>query len=75
MLTSCGSQKISVKIVDSFCEAKYYSQNQLNKKDFVNLSEIRSNEKYKLTIDKLTQQLTINEKEFKQCLKDTNLKE
>jgi hypothetical protein len=75
MLTSCGSQKISVKIVDSFCETKYYPQNQLNKQDFVNLSEIRTNEKHKFTIDKLTQQLTINEKEFKQCLKDTNLKE
>lgn len=67
MLTSCGSKKISVKIVDSFCEAKYYPQTQLNKNDFNNLAEIRANEKHKITIDKFTQHLTINEKEFKQC--------
>ena len=67
MLTSCGSKKIFVKIADSFCESKYYPQTQLNNADFNNLSEMRSNEKHKITIDKLTQNLTINEKEFKQC--------
>lgn len=69
MITSCGSKKTSVKIVDSFCEGKYYPQSQLNKFDFDNLNEIRANTKHKVTIDKLTQHLTINEKEYKQCLK------
>lgn len=64
---SCGSKQISVKIVDSFCEGKYYPQKTLVKQDFQNISEIRANQKHKETIDKLIQQLVINEKEFKQC--------
>lgn len=68
MITSCGSEKISVKIVDSFCDGKYYPQKELNKQDFDNINEIRSsNPKYKVTIDKYNRHLTINEKEYKQC--------
>lgn len=67
MITSCGSKKISVKIVDSFCKGKYYPQKELNKQDFDNINEIRHNPKYKVTIDKYNRHLTINEKEYKQC--------
>ena len=67
MLTSCGSPKTSVKIVDSFCEGKYFSQSDLLKSDFDNFAEIRANEKHKVSIDKLIRNLTVNEKEFKQC--------
>ncbi|MBM5782931.1 MAG: hypothetical protein FJ368_05885 [Pelagibacterales bacterium] len=58
---------MTVKIVDSFCEGKYFASEKLKKKDLDNLDEIRANEKYKETIDKLTQYRVINQKEFKQC--------
>lgn len=67
MITSCGSEKISVKIVDSFCDGKYYSQTELTKKDFDNIDKIRSNKEFRETIDKYNRHLTINEKEKKQC--------
>jgi hypothetical protein len=66
MITSCGSKQTSVKIVDSFCEGKYYHQ-KLVKQDFVNFAEIRANKTHRITVDKLTQQLTVNEKEFGKC--------
>lgn len=66
-ITSCGSKQTSVKIVDSFCEGKYYPQTNLVKKDFDNFSKIRANQDFSDSLDKLLQNLTINEKEFKQC--------
>lgn len=68
MITSCGSRKTSVKIVDSFCEGKYFAQTDLLKSDFDNFAEIRANEKHRESIDKLLRNLTVNEKELKQCL-------
>ncbi len=70
MITSCGSKKMTVKIVDSFCEGKYFAPEKLKKKDLDNLDEIRANNKYKETIDKLTQYRVVNQKEYKQCLKN-----
>lgn len=67
MLTSCGSEKISVKIVDSFCESKYYPQKELTKKDLDNLDKMRADKEYQLTLDKLISHLTVNEKEYQQC--------
>lgn len=67
MLTSCGSKKISVKIVDSFCQGKYYPQTGLNKNDFEVINKIRSDKEYQITLDKLISHLTVNEKEYKQC--------
>lgn len=67
MITSCGSEKMTVKIVDSFCEGKYFASEKLKKQDLDNLDEIRAIEKYKETIDKLTQHRVINQKEYKQC--------
>jgi len=69
MLTSCGSRKTYVKIVDSFCEGKYFAQTDLVKSDFDNFAEIRANKKHKESVDKLLRNLTVNEKEFKQCQK------
>lgn len=67
MLTSCGLRKTSVKIVDSFCEGKYFAQTDLVKSDFDNFNEIRANQTHRESIDKLLRNLTVNEKEFKQC--------
>lgn len=67
MITSCGSENMTVKIVDSFCEGKYFSSEKLKKKDLDNLDEIRAIKKYKETINKLTQYRVTNQKEYKQC--------
>jgi hypothetical protein len=69
MLIFNGCTKTSVKIVkiDSFCTGKYEPQTELEKKDFDNIGKIRKTEIYRITIDKFINNLTINEKEFKQC--------
>lgn len=64
MIISCGSKKISVKIVDSFCEGKYYSET-FNKQDIENIKRIKAS--YPDTADKLIRPRVVNEKEYKQC--------
>lgn len=70
MLILNGCAKTSVKIVkvDSFCEGKFEPQRNLTKVDFTNIDEMSHNQSHRATLDKLINNLTINEKEFKQCL-------
>jgi hypothetical protein len=67
ILTGCKTVCVKTVKSDSFCEGKYYPQTELNSKDFQNLTKIRQNEDFTITIDKFVKHLTINEKEFKQC--------
>lgn len=67
MMTLAGCKTTSVQIVDSFCTGKYYPLTLANK-DFQCIIEIRKNESHKETIDSILKYITINEKEFKQCL-------
>lgn len=64
--------KTSVKIVkiDSFCTGKF-EHTILLQEDFKNLDEIRKNKIYKQTLNKITDPLALNEKEFKQCQSPT----
>lgn len=72
MIILCGCAKNSAPTVikvDSFCEGKFTSiaEKGLAKNDFNNITMIRQNEDYRITIDKFIDTLTINEREFKQC--------
>lgn len=67
ILNGCAKTSAKIVKVDSFCEGKYEPQRNLTKTDFININEIRHNEIYRVTIDKLINNLTLNEKEFKQC--------
>lgn len=67
ILNGCANTAVKIAVIDSFCSGKYKSQRKLNEKDFNNLDKIRTNKSYKITIDKLTDNTTINEKEYEFC--------
>lgn len=67
MLAGCNKTSVKIVKTDTFCEGKYEPLRNLNSNDFVVIDKIRKNESYKATIDKFINNITINEKEFKQC--------
>lgn len=66
-LVGCAKKDAVIAIHDSFCEEKFESQ-ILSKKDYDNLDLIRTaNPDWKITLDKIIDNKTINEKEFEAC--------
>ena len=65
-LSGCASTGVRIVQVDSFCEGKFISQ-FLEKQDYDNIEAIRVNTEWKVTIDKILDNKTYNEKEFEQC--------
>ena len=72
ILTGCSRTSAKTVLADSFCSGKYEPQTDLTQKDFNNFKEIRKTESHRITLDKLLDNLAINEKEFKQCPKIEN---
>lgn len=71
ILNGCAptAAKIKIASVDSFCEGKFESQ-WLERKDYDNIDEMRKNEIWRATIDKIIDNKTLNEKEYEYCKKE-----
>lgn len=69
ILNGCSRTVVKTVKVDSFCEGRYESL-WLVYEDIDNLIEIRSSEKYKVTMDKYIDYHVLNEKEYQLCLGD-----
>lgn len=69
MITSCSSNKSYVKIVDSFCEGKYYPIDF--KKEKVHIENLKSmaasSQSGMKTIEIISAYIAINEKEYREC--------
>ncbi len=67
ILTGCAKTSAKIVKVDSFCSGKYEPLRSLDENDFNNIAAMRQTPAYKITWDKITKNLSMNEKEFKQC--------
>jgi len=66
-LGGCASRGVSIVKSDSFCEGKFNTQ-YLLESDYDNIDQIRAaNPLWKITINKIIDNKTLNEKEFDQC--------
>lgn len=66
-LSGCVKKDAVIAIHDSFCEGRFETQ-ILSKRDYDNLDSIRTaNPDWKITLDKIIDNKTINEKEFEAC--------
>jgi len=66
-LSGCAKTGVSIVKSDTFCEGKFNTQ-YLLESDYDNIDQIKAkNPLWKSTIDKLTDNKTLNEKEFDQC--------
>lgn len=65
-LSGCASAGVKIVQVDSFCEGKFISQ-FLTKRDYDNLTAMRANAEWKVTLDLILDNKTHNEKEFEAC--------
>lgn len=66
ILSGCSQTVAQIVKIDSFCGGKYESI-RLTQKDGVNITNMRMNQSYIDTIDKLIDHTAIHEREFENC--------
>lgn len=71
ILNGCTKTVVKTVKVNDFCQGRYESC-WLEKKDFENIREMKKNPNFLVTINKLIDNIAVNEKEFEICIVNDN---